>query len=335
MALLLIAIAGCGPPKPRPEVYGICRSPAELEAEGTRLVEPHLRKAPGDDVPRWSGASLPVVPPDPRTYIKCRPCTCSDDGVLATWDAWHDINKAAYARLRTAEAPYPVGIVPGFHGRGVIANYRLSEALRLLELGWVGALILSGGYQRSGENEALWLYERAHRVAERRGIDVTDRLFVEPCACRSITNVRNSLRMMAAMGIPSGLFVTDGKMSGQAALFYLNLDKAVATDLGCVVGSAAHVTGPTPLPRFGADGHGCRAGFGLLSNPLTFLAPTHRLVLFWVSPAARLDDGSETTALSCTGGSERIRACEPDDQDPYTGSCLPVTSKGKHACDLP
>src|SRR3990172_6087219 len=219
-AIAAFLLAACGSAPPRcpwaPETglpCPVCRTRSDLEALGEDVPLPALRRPPRRDrVAFWSGATLPADPPAPSLYVRCRPCDCSTAGTIEPWDAWNDINRRAYARLRTASAPYPVAIVPGFHGGGYILRYRVRIALGLLRHGWVSALVLSGGHRRGAANEARRMLDAARDIAAEERIPVADRLFVEPCACHTTTNLRNSLRMMAAMKLPRGLLVTDAKV---------------------------------------------------------------------------------------------------------------------------
>ena len=138
-------------------------------------------------------------------------------------------------------------IVPGFAGGGMIETHRLRMALRLLKNGWAASMIVSGGHQRSGRSEVKRMLTRARELAKDEKVEIEDRVFVEPCAFVTLTNLRNSLRMLGAFGLPHGLFLTDSKMSGQAAVIYWKLDEQVAQDLDCAIGRVSHVLGPTPL----------------------------------------------------------------------------------------
>ena len=185
---------------------------------------------------------------------------------------------------------------------------------------------------RSGQNEARYLYERAHELAKRYDVDVTDRILVEPCACKTITNLRNGLRMMAALSIPHGLLISDAQMSGQAAVFSTQLDELVEQDLACPVGRMSYLMGYTPWGRWSDTGNGCRAPVTLTNNPMLFLLPNRRLAVFWVSPTMQID-GEEHSALQCGGGADAISTCEPDDQDPHTAGCLPLGDSADLACE--
>jgi len=279
----------------------------------------------------WEGTTLPASVPDPATYVHCRPCDCASNGELKPWPNWEELNTRAFVKLRQARAPFPVAIIPGFHGGGIVASYRLKIGLKLLRLGWVGALILSGGHRRGGENEARFLYLEAQRLARRYKVDVTDRLFVEPCSCHSITNLRNSLRLMAAMGLEGGLLVTDAQMTAQAGFFANDLDDEIERELQCPVGRMSLLTGFTPLWRIGDEGNGCRAQLSWTNNPLTFLLPNKRLSIFWVSPYLTVA-GERRSALDCKAGNERLFGCEPDNQDAATDGCLPLVGRTDQLC---
>jgi len=304
---------------------------SELEEAGQAIPMPSLRRPPREDRVRfWSGDSLPPEAPAPATYIHCRPCDCGSDGRLAPWAEWDELNRRAYAHLRGARSPYPVAIVTGFHGGGYILRYRVGIALDLLRNGWVSALVLSGGHRRGGSNEARQLLDQTRSLAGQRGVDVEDRLLVEPCACHTATNVRNSLRLMAAMHLETGLLVSDSKVSSQASVFSSDFDATVARDLHCAVGRMSHLLGTTALQRMPGGRNGCRPTFGFRHNPITFLLPRREPVLFWVSPFTSLG-GTRLSALDCGPGSAKMRACEPDDQDPFAGACLPPLRGGRCA----
>lgn len=292
---------------------------------------PSFRRPPGIGVAMWSGGTLPAEMASPSQYVRCRPCTCGRDGRIVPWDDWHTINRAAYARLRRAWAPYPVAIVTGFHGLGVIGRYRIELALRLLAQRWVAALVFTGGHRRASTSEVEWMLGQARRRAAELGIDVRDRIFVEPCATRSITNLRNTMRMMAALGIPNGLLVSDSKVSGQAAVWSSDLDALVERQLGCPVGRITHLLGSTPLWRVGL-GNGCRAPFGTRHNPAIMMLPRREPVIFWASPFTPTA-GRTMSALECGAGSAEVRAIEPDDRDPFTSSCLPALGRRGMSCN--
>ncbi len=296
------------------------------------VVRPSLRRPPrGDRVAFWSGAELPEQPPSPSLYVRCRPCDCTAQGEIGPWDGWDEVNRRAYAKLRTARAPYPVAIVPGFHGGGYVMRYRLRKAMQLLRHGWVAALVVSGGHRRGSANEARRMLDAAREIGAEERIDVGDRVFVEPCACHTTTNLRNSLRMMAAMGLPRGLLVTDSKVSGQAQVFSTDLDGLVARDLRCAVGRVTHLLGATSLQRWPGGADGCRPTIGFRHNPLWFALPRREPVVYWVSPFSRIA-GSPRSALDCGGGGPRVAACEPDDQDPWNAACLPPL-EGEGRCE--
>jgi hypothetical protein len=294
----------------------------ELAAAGEMVEVPSLRRPPGPLVEQWSGGSLPDEPPSPTQYVRCRPCDCKAGEGLRPWEGWSGFNRRAYARLRTARAPYPVAIVPGYHAGFMVHRYRIGVALQLLKRGWVAALILSGGHRRGGFNESRRMLGIVREMGHAQGIDVEDRVFVEPCAARTSTNLRNSLRMMAAFGLPRGLFVTEAKVTGQASVFSSDLDGLVARDLQCAVGRVSHVFGMTSLLRSPGSRQGCRAPLNFRHNYLTFALPRRGPVLFWVSPTTRLR-GAERTTLDCGPGGPALQQWEPDTQDPWTSPCLP------------
>jgi hypothetical protein len=278
-------------------------------------------------VPFWDGASLPERMPDPRLFVRCRPCDCSE-GALQPWDDWERLNRRAYAQLRLARAPYPVAIVPGFHAGGPVVWHRLKAALRLLKEGWVGALVLSGGHRRGGYNEARMMLSEVERLAVDLEVDTKDRVFVEPCAVVTLTNFRNSLRMLAALGLEQGVLVTDSKMSGQAMVFYNSIEKIAAEHLACPVGRMTYLFGDGPLPQLIDTDSGCRPRFSIRNNPLGFFLPTLRATVFWVSPQSA--DGGD--ALACAGGSDRLIDREPDNEDPFSATCLPMVGRTVLSC---
>lgn len=299
-----------------------CRTGPELGAVGEMVAVPSLRRPPGPNVPTWSGENLPVEPPSPTQYIRCRPCDCGTDGRIVPWDDWAAVNRYAYARLRTARAPYPVAIVPGYHAGTIVPAYRVGIALDLLKQGWVSALILSGGHRRGGASEARRMLDLVHEIAHDRDIDVDGRVFVEPCASRTSTNLRNSLRMMAAFGLPRGILVTESHVTGQASVFASDLDGLVARDLQCAVGRVSHLFGMTSLMRTPGSRQGCRSPLTPRNNYLLFALPRREPVLFWVSPYTRIA-GARLSTLDCGPGGPAVQRWEPDDQDPWTSACLP------------
>lgn len=299
-----------------------CVNGPELAAQGEMVAVPSLRRPPGPDVPMWSGESMPVEPPSPSVYVRCRPCDCGADGQVAPWAGWSELNRAAYAKLRGARSPYPVAIVPGYHAGSVIPRYRVGIALELLRQGWVSALILSGGHRRGGASEARRMLDIVRQGATEGDLDVEGRVFVEPCATRTSTNLRNSLRMMAAFGLPRGVLVTESKVTGQASVFAADLDGLVARDLRCAVGRVSHLYGMTSLYRAPGARQGCRAPLSLRHNFVLFAVPRREPVLFWVSPKTRFR-GGQLSALDCGPGGPAVRQWEPDDQDPWTAECLP------------
>ena len=335
----LLTLGACASiPRPCPYstqdgVCPICRVDSALREEGESIPVPDVKTPPDRAVvPFWSGASLPERGPDPAAYVQCRPCGCTAAGAIEPYREWAEINARAYAQLRKAEAPYPVAVIPGFHAGGMIARYRLKVGLRLLREGWVAALVLSGGYRRNGAHEAKYLYEEAQRLARRLRVDVQDRLFIEPCACHTITNLRNSLRLMAALGLPHGLFVSDAQMTAQAGVLGGDLDLLVDRDLGCPIGRVAFLLGHTPLVRFSDRGNGCRAPLSWSNNPVTFAFPNKRLSVFWVSPFITID-GHARSALECGPGAREIAACEPDPNATEPETCLPVLGRTDLTCE--
>jgi len=203
-----------------------------------------------------------------------------------------------------------------------VPRYRVGLALELLRHHWVAALLLSGGHRRGGASEARRMLDIVRQDAAEQHIDVADRIFVEPCATRTSTNLRNSLRMMAAIGLDRGLLVTESKMTGQASVFASDLDGLVARDLRCAVGRVSHLWGMTSLMRAPGADQGCRAPLSLRHNYLLFALPRREPVIYWVSPFTRMR-GARLSALDCGAGGPAVRRWEPDDQNPWHGECLP------------
>jgi len=314
----------------QPRRARVCQRREEIVAAGEPFIVPAGKKVPAD-TPLWDGVELPAQPPDPSTYVRCRPCTCGAQGTLESLREWRELNTRAYERLRSARAVYPVAIIPGFHARGPVSTYRLAAGLELVQRGWAAALILSGGHRRGGFNEARAMLDKARELAASMKLDLEGRVFVEPCATRTITNLRNSLRMMAALGLRYGLLVTESKMTGQANVFYTGLETLVPQELRCPVGRVSFLSGDGPLPRMGEHDTGCQPPPTLLSNPVGFLFPIRRPSIFWVSPWSR-DEGQLHSALECGGGSPKLTALEPDDEDPAAEGCLPVVGRDDFGC---
>lgn len=309
------------PPRPS-ERPTVCTLREDLQAAGDLVAVPSLDEPPPAGIATaWNGETLPERLPSPESYVRCRPCAC-DGERIQPWREWTEINERAYARLRRAAAPYPVAIVPGFLAGGPIPRFRMSEALQLLRHGWVAALIASGGHRRGGNNEARQLLELAKEIGAAQGIDVTDRVFVEPCATGAVTNLRNGLRMMAALGLPRGLLVTDSKVSGQAWVYYHDIDALATRELRCVPGRMSYLVGDGALPRLDGRDNACQPPLSVRNNPLGFAWPGLKPSIFWVSPRSFVG-GKEDTALSCRGGSPELVAQEPDDEDPFGPTCLP------------
>lgn len=304
----------------------VCVSRPQLAAQGEMVDIPSLRRRPGPNVEMWSGEHMPSEPPAPSTYVRCRPCDCSTTGTLEPWGQWNELNRAAYAKLRASRAPYPVAIVPGYHAGAIIPRYRLGIAVDLLRRGWVAAILLSGGHRRGGANEARRMFDLVQRVAAETGLDVSGRVLIEPCASRTATNLRNSLRMMAAFHLPRGILVSESKVTGQASVFSTDLEGLVARDLQCAVGRVSHLYGITSMYRGPASGLGCRAPLSFRHNPVIFALPRREPVMYWVSPTTRLP-GGRLSALDCGPGGESVRQWEPDDQDPFTSPCLPSLTR--------
>lgn len=321
------------PPGTTTERCPVCVQSESIIANGEGARVPSFSRAPEPDATDWSGESLPEQMPAPRLYVRCRPCNCAANGTLEPYDAWRAVNEQAYTRLRTAHAPYPVAIVPGFHGSPLVTRYRVRKALQLLQRGWVAAIIFSGGYRRGGVHEGAEMFEVAAGLAAQMGIDVSNRMFIEPCACRTSTNVRDSLRMMAAMRLPRGVLVTEARMTGQAMVLSSDFDALAEEDLQCHVGRISHLRGPT-IPAGPADPNGCRPTISLTNNYFTVLIPRREAVLFWVSPFGRLPDGTIHSALECGVGSARIAECEPDAPE-ADGACLPLLGHADLRCEPP
>ena len=105
-----------------------------------------------------------------------------------------------------------------------------------------------------------------------------------------------------------------------------------ARDLQCAVGRVSHLIGTTQIQRLPGSSNGCRATFGFRHNPLVFALPRREPVIYWVSPYQSLG-GLNRSALDCGPGSPRIRALEPDDEDPFTAACLPALGLDAGRCE--
>ena len=210
------------------------------------------------------------------------PASVRQRGYSNPYDAWREINERAYSRLRLSRAAYPIAIVPGFHSAPFIMRERTRTALDLLQNGWVSALMFSGGYRRGGRHEALLAMDEARSLAASMHLDVRDRIFIEPCACHTVTNIRNGFRMLAAMGIQRALLITESRITGQAAVIAQAFDKLARDELHCFVGRMSYLRGPV-IPSLPGDANGCRPILSLVHNPITLLVPRREPVAYWVS----------------------------------------------------
>ncbi len=120
-------------------------------------------------------------------------------------------------------ARFVFGIVPGYTPRlgwqGGLhpeATARLDVARRALERGLCANLILSGGAVHTPDNEA-WLM-REYLLA--RGLDPA-RLFVEPCARHTTTNLRNAGRMLLGFGVDQAVIITTDRPDWSPRRFFL------------------------------------------------------------------------------------------------------------------
>lgn len=118
------------------------------------------------------------------------------------------MNPSTYVADPRAE--YAFAIVPGYTprlgwraGLHPVAQARCDDALRWYERGRVANLIVSGGTVHSPDNEA-WLM-REYLIA--RGFEAA-RLFAEPCARHTTTNLRNAGRLLLGFGLDAALIVT-------------------------------------------------------------------------------------------------------------------------------
>ena len=340
-AIIAALFIGCAAAPPCPYVPSgtsaaacpvcVMRDTVIANDEGARV--PDFNRDAAGDPSDWSGTALPEAMPPARLYVRCRPCDCNAAGRLEPYDEWRPLNERAYARLRTTRAPYPVAIVPGFHASPWVSRFRVRKALELLAHGWVGALLLSGGHRRGGRNEAAEMVLMAAGIGAQMGIDVSDRLLVEPCACRTSTNVRNSLRMMAALRLPRGVLVTETRITGQGNLFALDFDGLVQSDLQCPIGRMTYLRGPARIsvPGFA---NGCHASLGVNHLPGEMLIPRREPVVYWVSPFTKLPDGVVHSAMECGAGASRIAECEPDDAA-EDAACTPILGRSDQWCAEP
>lgn len=328
LTVLLLGLFGCA--QSCPYVRGGAACPLVVGREQARVVEIDAAPAPPVSAPlipsffrppdaaieagtEWfRGGALAAVAPARLTTAGCVSCDCSQRGRLEPYDDWRAVNIASYARLRETDAPYAIAVVPGYGAAtdmGLkVTTLRVQAALRLLQQGWVAALMLSGGHQRGGFHEGRFMARIAAELGKELGIDVENRLFIEPCACHTTTNARNSLQMIEAMGLREALLVSEGDSIPHQALWLDQMDAHAAKHLGCYVGRFALLRGSSsslgvPLTRFKCaraskrDEPGC-AGHGPAS-------------VFWISPGGSLPDGRRATAQSCPAGSRDVASCEP------------------------
>lgn len=322
------------PDGPAPVSEALCQTRGDILAAGDIFEYVDLEEPPDPVRVRfWEGSELPPEPLHPEAYLRCRPCDCaSTTGEVQPWSEWEMINRRAFEHLRYARAPYPVVIVPGFFHQGIMIH-RLRWALQLVERGWAAAIMTSGGHQRLGYNWARWMRETAIDLGRREfGLEMRDRIFVEPCSTQSLTHLRNSLRMMAGLGLRHGLFLVDSKMSMQSHVFFSQLEERVPRELQCSLGRVSYIRGDGPRPRLGDDANGCHPLLSWRSNPFGYLLSSRRAAVFWVSPVS-YHDGAPRSALSCLGGSSDIVETEPDNQDAWLSTCQPRLDDEGLRCD--
>lgn len=326
--LLSFASVGCAGGCPYPGAKGAESCPLVVTRQTARVPPPPPAPRPPDPVipsffrppdpvleasAEWFRGDLLKSDPPERLYTpRCVSCDCSKQGKLERYDDWQALNKEAYAELRKQTAPYALAVVPGYGAATeaglAVTRLRVQAALRLLQQGWVAALMLSGGHQRGGFNEARFMARIAEELGKELDIEVKGRLFIEPCACHSVTNARNSLQMLEAMGIHEALLVTEGDSIPHQAPWFTEMDAQAQKHLGCYVGRFAPLRGPTsalgvPLTQLKCwlrpdrEKPGC-AGHG---------TPT----VFWISPGGRLPGGAPVKAGGCPLGSSKVASCEP------------------------
>lgn len=275
----------------------------------------------------FDGATLASGPIERLTATPgCTTYDCrSGASAYVPFTAWTAINERALARLRGVKGvAYALAVVPGYAGprkTSAVLTLRLQGALRLLQQGWVGALLLSGGYQRGGFCEARYMYEQAQQLAVQLGIDVTDKIFIEPCACHSSSNVRNSLQIMEAMGVTESLLVTEGdSYPWQASYFYW---KDIADQLGCLVGRIVPLRGRISMGAVASDFLRDTARGGASRR-----AGTGDVAIFWIAPGSILPDGRRVTARECGPGVRKLARCEGTHEPDEVGA--PKRPQCKH-----
>jgi hypothetical protein len=319
-------------PKRPPLSPSVCTLREDVLAAGDHFEIPDFDDPPDPLlVEYWDGATLPPFPPDPDRYIRCRPCDCVS-GTLAPWQEWEAQNRTTYEALRHMHVPYPVVIVPGFYEPGVMAE-RLRNALALLRLGWVGAIMLSGGHRAAGFSYTRHMLSVLPELAaeEAPGLDLKYRILIEPCATEALTSLRNGLRMMGALGLPYGLLLLDSKMSMQSHVFYSQLEDSVPEELKCRVGRVSYLQGYGPWPRLSADTTACHPLLTWMSNPIAYALPLETPAVFWVSPRT-WERGRAVNAKDCFGGDDDIKDSEPDDESPWYSECKPPLHEHGLAC---
>lgn len=131
-----------------------------------------------------------------------------------------DLNPAS--PVRDPHARWTFAIVPGFTprlgwraGLHAIARERCDAAIASLERGRIANVIVSGGSVHSPDNEA-WLM-REYLLA--RGVPAA-RVFAEPCARHTTTNLRNAGRMLLALGVEEALVLTSDRLGIHPRRFF-------------------------------------------------------------------------------------------------------------------
>ncbi len=121
-----------------------------------------------------------------------------------------------------ARARFAFAIVPGYTprlgwsgGLHPVAADRLDRARDAIERGLAANLIVSGGAVHSRDNEA-WLM-RQYLLA--RGVPA-ERIFVEPCARHTTTNLRNAGRILLGFGLDEALVITSDRLGMSPRRFF-------------------------------------------------------------------------------------------------------------------
>lgn len=325
--LLLWISAACGSPCPYvagPKKETPCPIVRDLEEVHPKEKQPQVPSffaPPRTLEDGFNGRTLSATPPKDLTERSCVSCDCSAQcGPLVPYDNWKQTNLRAYERLRHSEpTPYAIVVVPGYSnlsdGADVL-SLRVQAALRLLQEGWVAAMLLSGGHQRGGFSEAAWMYRIVTALADQLHMDVKDRVFLEPCACHTSTNIRNALQILESMGIEKSLLVTEGDSDPGQASWIQELDVLADRDLHCFVGQVTPLRGRVSAATRGIAWlhrqfrKKCERtpGEGAWVDPT---CPGHgSATVFLISPGGTLPDGRHVSAASCGLGSAAIARCE-------------------------